>query len=217
VKVSIVILVHNALRYAHITLKTLAITRGIDHEVIVVDNGSSLPTRLYLQWAASRGLIHQLLSPPSNLLYAGGNNLGVSRAASDSTHVLLLNSDVRICSPDWLTVLLRHHKPGATAFGVASSPPTRADGYCLLIDQPLYARYKLDEQFKWFWSITKIQSQLLSDGFTVTAIRNHEPYLHHYGGKSRVKRKIVKESNLQDVSWIKNCLSRHQVSILESP
>ena len=54
----------------------------------------------------------------------------------------------------------------------------------MLIDRKLYDRYHLDEEFEWWWSVTKLESQVLKEGYQIIAVINHESYLHHYGGAS---------------------------------
>lgn len=54
----------------------------------------------------------------------------------------------------------------------------------MLIDKFLYDKYNLDEHFEWWWSVTKLQSQLLAEGYKIRAVNNHEEFIHHYGGKS---------------------------------
>ena len=68
--------------------------------------------------------------------------------------------------------------------GVVPFPPVRVDGYCLLIDADLYRQFKLDEDYAWWWSITKLQAQVLRAGLSVRGYLHHERYLHHFGGKS---------------------------------
>lgn len=212
-KVSIVVLVHNALWYVGKCLRTLRQTQGVDHEIIVVDNASGRATKAYLAWAATAGQVDRLLLLNENLYYAKGNNLGGLLAAGDSTHLLLLNSDVRINSPTWLSTLLDCHVRGATAFGYVPHPPCRADGYCFLIDKDLYLKYRLDESFPWWWGLTKLQAQLLQDGWSVQAIEEHEGYLHHYGGKSKVPQALLSESVQMDrqrvAAWFGDRLVRH--------
>ncbi len=216
-KVSIIIPVHNALRYARETIITLTEkTRTVAYEVIVVDNGSRLPTKVYLAFAAARGKIACLVTPRENLYFAKGNNLGASVASADSTHVLLLNSDVRINSGDWLAVLLGHHRGGATAFGYCPDPPERADGYCFLIDKGLYLKYRLDESFPWWWGMTKLQAQLLRDGYPVLAIKDHEKYLHHYGGKSKVSMSVLRGSRQYDRDEVIAWFAGRRIAVLDN-
>lgn len=214
-KVSIVIPVHNALRYFFKCLRTLKCTRDVEHEIVVVDNASRALTRMYQSIALGRGYIDRLLCSKENLFFSKGNNLGVLLADKESTHILLLNSDVQVNSPDWLSVLLDNHTRGATAFGYVDSPPKRADGYCFLIDIDLYCRYQLDTDFPWWWSITKLQAQLLNDGYTVTAIKEHEKYLHHLGGKSKVPDKVLAESKEYDIDEIKEWFGNNRVTVIE--
>lgn len=215
-RVSIVIPVHNALRYIRETLTTLTEkTRSVAYEVIVVDNGSRLPTKVYLAFAVAHGRIDCLVTPKNNLYFAKGNNLGASLASADSTHVLLLNSDVRINSGDWLAALLAHHRTGATAFGYCPEVPQRADGFCFLVDKDLYLKYRLDESFPWWWGITKLQAELLRDGYSVVAIKNHENYLHHYGGKSNVSEERLRESRQYNRDEVIRWFGDRRIAVLD--
>jgi GT2 family glycosyltransferase len=112
-KVSIVILVHNALFCVIRTLNSLRKTRGVVYETVVVDNDSRLVTKIVLLLYFVMKRINRLLFVGENTLFSKGNNLGSRISSEDSTHILLLNSDVRINHPDWLGVLLEHHEQGA--------------------------------------------------------------------------------------------------------
>ena len=94
------------------------------------------------------------------------------------------------------------HKPGITAFGVVQGDPiTRVDGYCMLVDSRLNRDHLLDESFQWFWSVTKLQAQLLTVGYSVQGYIEHENQLHHFGGKSGKGFKGAKgmDVNVQEV------------------
>lgn len=185
-KVSIIMLTHNAPAYVRLTATSLAShTKDVDYELIAVDNSSRLPTRLLLGRLRRQGIIQKLQMNKDNLLFAKGNNQGCRLASSDTTHYLLLNSDVEIRSDRWLSALLDCCPAGGiSAYGLVQNEPMRADGYCILFDRALYDRYGLDEAYEWFWSITKIQAQTLQEGSQVVAIAEHEEMLHHFGGKS---------------------------------
>lgn len=184
-KVSIVILVHNALKYCKILFNSISKTKDVDYEIIVVDNQSSNATKLYLFFMFIRKRINRLCFLDENTLFAGGNNIGATLASEDSTHVLLLNSDVEVRDPLWLHKLLKMHRRGATAYGfVPGEPWPRADGYCFLIDKDLYLKYRLDEEFQWWWAVTKIQAELLREGLSVQAVDEHDSLIYHFGGKS---------------------------------
>ncbi len=157
----------------------------MNFEVVVVDNASNGLLRLMLlKWHRSR-LIDKLCLLNYNSLFAEGNNIASRLANPHSTHLLLLNSDVEIRGSDWLRLLLDAHKPGISSYGVVHGHPiTRVDGYCLLIDSVLYHKRLLDESFEWWWSITKLQAEILAAGFSVQGFENHEHQLHHFGGKS---------------------------------
>lgn len=185
-KVSILMLTHNAPKYVNLTIKTLRKhTQGIDYELVVLDNGSKLRTRLLLKWLYHRRLIDKIVLSSYNTLFAAGNNLLTHVANKEATHFLLLNSDIEIKSDEWLHNLLKVHKSGITTYGVVDSEPYRVDGFCYLIDADLYRKYPLDEQnFQWFWAITKQQAEILTTGHNVQGFKEHEIYLHHFGGKS---------------------------------
>jgi len=183
--VSIIVLTHDAPAYCFRTVRSLRLTTGIGYEVVVVDNRSRLPTRVELALLHVVGWIDALCLLPENRLFAAGNNIGSRLASPESTHVVLLNSDVEIRDPEWLAKMLACHRRGATALGfVPTGPVPRADGYCLLVDRDLYLTYELDERYEWWWGVTKLQAELLRDGLSVQAVEDHDDLLVHFGGKS---------------------------------
>jgi cellulose synthase/poly-beta-1,6-N-acetylglucosamine synthase-like glycosyltransferase len=183
-KVSILMLTHNAPRYVELSIRTLVrYTRNVNYELVVVDNASERPTKDCLNKLREEGLIQHLTFLDYNSLFAEGNNISARQAAEDSTHFLLLNSDVEIKNPEWLSNLLAVHKPGITSYGVVEAP-LRVDGYCLLVDAPIYREHTLDEDHQFFWAVTKFQAALLAQGYSVQGYAEHERYLHHFGGKS---------------------------------
>nr|WP_255319581.1 glycosyltransferase [Dendrosporobacter quercicolus] len=178
-------LVHNAPLYTAHSLKTLKQAGAEDCELIVLDNASGLKTKKLLTNMQHSGYIDKLVFLNQNTLFAKGNNIAAKLCSANSRYILLLNSDVEIRHKAWLKTLLDLHQRGATAFGVCDDYPyTRGDGYCFLIDRDLYDTYQLDEEFEWWWSVTKLQAELLNAGHRVAAVRNHERLLYHYGGKS---------------------------------
>jgi len=183
--VSILMLAHNAPRYVERSIRTLVrYTRNVNYELVVVDNASDRPTTDCLKRLQSEGHIQHLTMLGYNSFFAGGNNIAARHAATDCSHLLLLNSDVEIRHPNWLSNLLAVHKPGITAYGVAEGHPLRVDGYCLLVDAPLYREHWLDENHQFHWAVTKFQAALLAKGLSVQGYLQHEDYLHHFGGKS---------------------------------
>jgi GT2 family glycosyltransferase len=186
--VGLVVVTHNAFPYVRRLLRSLPRTRGVAYELVVVDNRSRQLMRAYLARQALRGRIERLCLLDRNTLFAEANNIGVAATSRSARHVVLLNSDTEVRHPDWLRRLLELHDRGATSYGfVETGPVPRADGYCLLLDRDLYLRHGLDEDFQWFWSVTKLQGELLREGFPVRAVRAHDHLLHHYGGGSSQK------------------------------
>lgn len=179
-------LTHNAPKYVELTIKSLhKYTKNTDYELVVLDNASKLQTRLLLKRLYKKGLIDKLVMSSYNTLFAAGNNIMSSVADKDSKYYLLLNSDIEIKDKEWLSRLLEIHKKGVSAYGTVESEPARVDGYCYLVDAELYRKYPLDEDnFQWFWAVTKQQAQILTSGYHVQGFQEHEKYLHHFGGKS---------------------------------
>lgn len=213
--VSIIMLSYNASLYTKHALRTLKNTEGICYEIIVLDNNSKKGTKKMLQVMKDKGYIDKLVFEKENTLFAKGNNIASSLCDEKSNYILLLNSDIEIRDKNWLKLLLEYHKKGATAYGVCDGNPyTRGDGYCFLIDKDLYLKYKLDENFEWWWSVTKLQAQLLKDGYNVTAIRNHMHLLYHYGGASGDGWRNAKGINIEG-DEVKSWFDKKKVKVIE--
>lgn len=82
---------------------------GVEAEIVVVDNGSTVEERNII-----RTLGVTVLEPGRNLGYAGGVNLGV--AATTGDHVILMNSDVEVF-PGCLGLLRAVLADGVAAVG----------------------------------------------------------------------------------------------------
>lgn len=185
-KVSILMLTYNAPKYVLNSIWTLAKTnKKIDYELIVVDNASGWKTKVLLALLRVIGKIDKLYYNGYNSLFAKGNNIASRLADERATHYLLLNSDVEIKDPDWLYKLsLLHDSPGISALGCVQRNPIRADGYCMLVDKWIYDKYLLDENYEWWWAVTKLESEVLKEGLKIRAVVDHEKLLHHFGGAS---------------------------------
>lgn len=205
--VSILMLTHNAYHYTKNTIETLQMTKG-DYELIVVDNDSNKKVKKLLLTLFNEGKIDKLHFSSTNTLFAKGNNIAFKLCDETSDKVLLLNSDIDIRNPYWLEEMLKHYKKGILSLGVCESKPyTRVDGYCFLIDKELYGKYLLDEQFEWWWSITKLQAQILNDGYAVKGVRDTTNLLFHYGGMSGNDFRNSKGMDVDGkevIKWFKN-------------
>lgn len=220
-EISVLILTHNAPKYVEETLVTLnEITPEKVREkleVIVWDNASESSTIELLKVLRDRGYIDKLRFSEKNLLFAGGNNKAAELASPETKYYLLLNSDIKINDPQWVDILQNAKKAGnyaAVSYG-ACKKPDRADGYCLLIDRELYDQYKLDEQFQWWWSVTKLQAQILQHGGNILAFKNHDKILLHYGGKSGhdfVNAKGMDADATEIISWFKNSVGKVHIN-----
>jgi GT2 family glycosyltransferase len=218
-KVSIVVLTHNALNYCRIFFKSISITCDVKYELVVVDNDSSLPNKIYLFFLFLIRRINKLIFLDTNTFYAKGNNIGAMLSSEDSSHILFVNSDVKFSNPRWLFDLLKAHEYGITAYGVAEKSgyiPRRADGYCFLINRDLFLKYKFDEAYPFWWSFTKLEGELLRDSYSVKAVKNHEKLIHHYGGKSgRVPNELTEGKRLSE-DEIGRLFGTNGVTIVES-
>lgn len=190
-KISILILTYNAPKYVEetiVSLNTITNKEDLDLcEIIVVDNNSEPETKELLKKLEKKGYINKLFFSPVNTLFAKGNNIAASLSAENSDYYLLLNSDICIKNKNWLSQLVKAKKKGnykAVSYGYCDSSPIRLDGYCFLIDKPIYDKYKLDEEYEWWWSVTKIQAEILKNEGNLLGFKNHNRFLIHYGGKS---------------------------------
>ena len=213
--VSIIMLTYNAPEFVEHSIKTLREhTKGISYELIVLDNASGTRTRRLLLRLQKKGMIEKLIFEKQNTLFAKGNNTASRLCSSKSKYILLLNSDVEIRDDNWLTALLAAHERGAISYGVCEAEPhVRADGYCFLIDTDLYLQYQLDEQFEWWWSVTKLQAQLLRDSYKVKAVKDHTAQLIHYGGMSGTAWRNSKGMAVEGEE-IKSWFAAHKVEII---
>ena len=213
--VSIIMLVHGAPIYTKNTIETLQKTEG-NFELIVLDNNSDKKTKKILLKLQEKGYIDKLIYSKVNTLFAKGNNIASNFCAEESDKIVLLNSDIDIRNKDWLKEMLKVHKKGITTLGLVEGKPwTRGDGYCLLIDKHLYFKYKLDEEFEWWWSVTKLEAQILHDKLSVIAVKNHENLIFHYGKGSGNDFKNVKGMQIEGEE-IKKWFARKEIKIIES-
>jgi len=213
-KVAIVVVSYNALDYARKMLKTVHSTRGVDYEIVVVDNNSGRRTKLF--WAAQRfrGRINRLALLDRNTFFAEGCNIGVAMTPREATHILLLNTDCEIKDPDWLARLLAAHERGATGLHyITTGPWPRADGFCLLVDRDVWGE-GLDETFQWWWSVTGFEGRLLREGHQVTAVKNYQDAVVHHWGKSGTAFKKARSGSAK-ADVVRSWFDGHHVRVLE--
>jgi GT2 family glycosyltransferase len=79
-------------------------TQYPNYEIVVVDNGSvSMQMRECLNEVSRRW---QVISYSAPFNFSAINNLGASKATGE--HLLFLNDDTKVISPEWLTVMVEH-------------------------------------------------------------------------------------------------------------
>lgn len=102
--VGIIVLNWNGLADTRECLQSLFQMAGPARRIYVVDNGSGDDSVEALHREFSERIV--LIANQRNLLYAGGNNVGILRALSDGcSHILLLNNDT-VVDEQLLTELL---------------------------------------------------------------------------------------------------------------
>jgi glycosyltransferase involved in cell wall biosynthesis len=214
VKVAIVVVSYNALGYARRMLRSVRRTRGVPYEMLVVDNDSGLPTKLF--WIAQRllGRINRLALLDRNTFFAEGNNIGVAMAPPETTHLLLLNTDCEVVDPDWLRRMLAVHREGATGLRyVTGGPWPRADGFCLLVDRACWGD-GLDETYQWWWSITGLEARLLREGRSVQAVEEYKDVVFHHGHGSGDAFKGARSGDT-DPDMIRGWFEGREVTVVE--
>src|SRR5688572_29495276 len=115
-KVSIVILNWNAWAVTEKALDSINCLRYPNHEVILVDNGSSFPQPVNFKDKFPNLIFVQT---GANLGYTGGNNAGIKVALKrHASYVLILNNDVLVRDPDllWKLVSASRNTPSAGIF-----------------------------------------------------------------------------------------------------
>lgn len=211
---SIIMLVHNAVEYTRNTIETLQGTKG-EWELIVVDNASDQKTRKMLYKMYEMKKINKLLMLDENTLFAKGNNLGSKLCAQNSEKILLLNSDIDIRNKEWLCEMENQYEKGIFTLGVCENEPhVRVDGYCFMIDKDLYEKYLLDENYEWWWSITKLQAQVLQAGYPVKGVKKCTNFIFHYGGMSGKDFKNAKGMEIE-FKKVKDWFGDKNIEIIE--
>jgi GT2 family glycosyltransferase len=115
-QVAIIVLNWNAWAVTEKALESLNCLRYPNHEVILVDNGSSCPKSADFLDKFPNLIFVQT---GANLGYTGGNNAGIRVALKrHASYVLILNNDVLVKDPDLLSKLVSasHDTPSAGIF-----------------------------------------------------------------------------------------------------
>lgn len=222
-KVSIIMLTHSAKKYVKISIQTLRRRTNYGgrggYELIVVDNDSDFRTKHLLSRLYFNGSIDKLVFSKENLMFAKGNNVGSELTSPSSEYILLLNSDVEIRDSAWLTKMVdclekSHRNVAAVGLNSCDGIP-RCDGFAMLIKKNLYKQYKLDENYEWWWSVTKIQADIRNEGYSVVAVKNYENLLYHFGGRSPKERIATAKGMDISISEIKSWFKCDQKSFIE--
>lgn len=225
-KVSIVIVNYFHPEVISKCLTTLAMTEGIDYEVVVVDNGSDAATLEVLQRFKNDGLITTLFSAGTNHYFSEGNNIGARYANPFSEYILLLNSDVAILRPDWLVKAVAwiegtiEHRPAVWDFHPAQPKPgpldvvslgwshdanvvpgnARPEGFCLLVRRSAWIDMSPD--FPWHYGLDEMIGKIGRTGARIGVLFNYSTYFVHREGGSG-KGAVVENKRWPDIAgWL---------------
>ena len=160
-------------------------TRDVDFELILVDNGESIPRDLKKHpWL-------RIVTPGENLGFGGGNNFGAQQAKGDI--LLFLNSDVEIHKADWINILLSKYDEN-TIVGtelIKDNNYTRVhgkvhwyvNGWCMMMSKKFFESvggFDLNFGLGWFEDVWICQ-QALQKGMKLDAI---DCGIQHLGSKT---------------------------------
>lgn len=91
-------------------------TTYTNFEVLVIDNGSDDPATLNYLAQLSQAEKINIIRDDGPFNYSRLNNMAVELAAGDV--IALLNNDIEVISPDWLSIMISHaQRPGIGAVG----------------------------------------------------------------------------------------------------
>lgn len=206
--VSIVIVNYNNPEVISTCLSTLQQTRGVSFEVVVVDNASTPDVVDLLVDMKSKQMIDSLVLSPINNYFSEGNNIGVRSSNPESKYILMLNSDVAIIHPDWLTKLVgwmegtTPYKPSVWGFQPSEPRPgprdavsygwshdvnvvpgnARPEGWCFMIRREFWQDMSPD--FPWHYGFEEMVGKVARAGARIGVLFNYAPYVIHREGGS---------------------------------
>ena len=192
-KVSIIVVTYNALNYVTTCFESLLANTNPKHEIIIVDNNSDQPTRDYIISLKKHPNIKVILND-ENRLWSPANNQGLKNCTEDSSYCLLLNSDVKILDPEWLTELQKPMKKYSrvgitgTQYNFNHIKPTYGgiDGCCFMFRKELLEQIGLlDENYPLNGAGYVYTVNAWSRGWYYYFVDN-EKLLIHFGKRSRI-------------------------------
>jgi GT2 family glycosyltransferase len=188
-ELSIVLLSFNRLELTRTSVENLVwATRGLNREILVVDNASEDGTREYLKGLRKKGV--RIIMNETNRYFGGGNNVGLD--AAEGRHILLTQNDFTL-SESSIPLLLRAARtlPDCGLVGVGGGlldrngqifevsywwkntlldfhylPVDFISGCCMLADL-IFMREKnirFDETYKLYWEDVDLSHQFMAAG-----------------------------------------------------
>ena len=172
----------------------LSVTKDVDFELILVDNGSNDGTDSYIK-SLNDPRVKPIISK-KNLGFSGGNNLGYKYAKGD--YICFLNNDVVFHNPNWLKELLQNQEENTligphlvnsnslTSFN--NLPVPYLNGWCIFGAKKIFEDIKengkvFDERFNpAYFEDVELCFRAAIKGYKLKEVSNIE--LEHLGSRS---------------------------------
>jgi GT2 family glycosyltransferase len=121
-KTSIIVVAYNQLEYTKKCIESiLTWTKGVEYEIILVDNNSDDGTEEYASRLSQQDPRLKYFNTEENLGWVKGINYGLQQISDNSNFVILSNNDIAITGDGWLTRMLEHFTPLVGAVGPTSN------------------------------------------------------------------------------------------------
>lgn len=206
--VSIIVINWNNPEVISTCLSTLQITENVSYEVVVVDNASTPDVVDVLRDFKAKDMITTLVESPVNNYFSEGNNIGVRNSNPESKYILMLNSDVAIIRPDWLSKMVGWmegttvYEPSVWGFKPSVPRPgprdavsfgwshdvnvvpgnARPEGFCFMIRREFWQDMSPD--FPWHYGFEEMVGKVVRAGCRMGVLFNYAPYIVHREGAS---------------------------------
>jgi len=235
-RVSIIVLNYNHPEVIIRLLDTLPMTTGVPYELVVVDNGSEPDVVAMLK---TRETIDTLVLEPINHYFSEGNNIGVRHSNPGSEYILMLNSDIEILHPSWLSKMIEWMEgvpdnvvpfKWSTVPAVPSPGPrdivsygwsydkqvpgdARLEGFCLLIRRTVWQDISPD--FPFGYGTSEMICNMIKAGAKAGMLCRSQPYIrHHIGGSGKESLKLPEAQYKRQID-MKECFRGVEAETLD--
>lgn len=170
-------------------------TRGLDYEIIIVDNASTDGSARYIQQKLiPRFGQVKLIVAAANRGYAAGNNLGIKAAAGK--YLLIMNSDIAIWDDSLIRMVefMDNHPRVGLASPRLLSPDGSLQYFCYRFPSPQVLLYRRAPLGNWTFARRQIAHYLMADWNH----RDNRPVDWVQGSCIIVRREAIDQTGLMD-------------------